>query len=377
MRGKAPGAGLIPEEGPRSILVVMMSAVGDAVQVLPVLNALKRRYPDTHITWLIQPGPHELVRGHPSVDRFVLFRRRGHGRNPMALLRSARYLRETTQHLRATAETFPGGQFDLVLDLQAYFKAGLLTALAPGRVKVGFDFRRARDLNWLFTTHRIPSPPGRFAHTQDQYLEFLRFLGVDPEPITYRLEPTEEEREAQARFFGPLERRACGVVLATSNPRKDWHGRGYREVVEALVRTFGLQPVLLGKGSPREQEMARQVLEGARAPVLNAMQPSLRRLLWLLEGCALVISPDTGPLHMARALEVPVIGLYGYTNPRRSGPYGRFGDLVVDGYARHSGERYPLNAVRRMGGMDRISPGMVLEKVELAMKKYAGESTER
>jgi len=101
---------------------------------------------------------------------------------------------------------------------------------------------------------------------------------------------------------------------------------------------------------------------------VDARGGGLRRLLWLLDGSALVVSPDTGPLHMARAMEVPVVGLFGFTNPKRSGPYRRFTELIVDGYARFPGEDYRVSMDRRPGGMGRITTGMVMEKVELALR---------
>ena len=348
----------------------MMSAVGDAVQVLPVVNALKRTFPSTRITWVIQPNPHSLVEGHPGVDEFVIFDRGDRRRTPGALVGGLKGLRQTARKLATIARNQPGGAFDLILDLQVYFKAGLLTALTPGRVKLGFDWSRARDLNRLFTTHHIPPHPQGYAHTQDQYFEFLRFLGVEPEPLDYGLELTPGEQREKLHYFESLERPACSVVVATSDPRKDWRTDRYATVLDALYYDFGLQPILAGGVAPRERDMAREITHLTRAPLLSGMNDGLRRLLWLLDGSVLVISPDTGPLHMARALEVPVIGLYGFTNPRRSGPYRRFQDLVVDGYARYPGEDYKTSMRRRRNGMERITPGMVLEKVEVALERY-------
>jgi heptosyltransferase I len=348
----------------------MMSAIGDAVQVLPVIHALKRAWPSVRIHWLIQPVPHSLVAGHRAVDRFILYPRGDRRRTPRALWRAWRELRRVGKEVRETGRRQPGGAFDFVLDLQVYLKAGLLTAMAPGRVKVGFDRRRARDLNRIFTTHPIPPAPGGYRHTQDQYFEFLRFLGVDPEPLEYGLEVTLEERSRQHAFFKALERPAVGVVLATSDPRKDWFPDRYARVMDALFFDFGLQPVMVGGWSRRERRVAAAVERLARAPLLNAMAQDLRRLLWLLDGCLFAICPDTGPLHMARAMEVPVIGLYGNTNPRRSGPYRRFQELVVDGYARYPGEDYGISPRRRRNGMRRVSVGMVLEKVDLALREY-------
>jgi heptosyltransferase I len=348
----------------------MMSAVGDAVQVLPVVNALKRAFPRARLTWLVQPPAFSLVAGHPAVDELVVFHRDARGRRPRALWKSAVALGRTAAELRRAGQRQPGGCFDLLLDLQVYLKAGILTALAPGRVKLGFDRRRARDLNTLFTTHRIPPCPGGCAHTQDQYFEFLRYLGVDPEPVEYGLEPTPPERIEQSRFFAALQGPACSVVMATSDPRRDWYPDRYARVTDGLHFDLGLHPILVGGGSPRERRMAREVMKRTEAPVLDAMRDDLRRLLWLLEGSALVISPDTGPLHMARAVDVPVVGLFGFTNPKRSGPYRRFEELVVDGYARYPGEAYGISRERRREGMGRVTPEMVLEKSELALERY-------
>lgn len=360
--------GPLPDR-PRSILVVMMSAVGDAVQVLPVVNALRRTFPETHITWVLQPGPHSLVLGHRAVDELVLFRRvRGSGREDGPGWGATAAFSETLGRLREVAAARPDGRFDLLLALQVYFKAGLITALTSARVKLGFDRARARDLNWLFTTHRIPPNPSGAAHIQDQYFEFLRHMGVDPEPLEYGLETSAQERESRRRFFEGLDRPACAVILATSDPRKNWSPRGYAQVLEGLREDFGLQPVLVGGVSPTETSMARAFPARLRDKIVDARQNDLRRLLWLLEGSTLVISPDTGPLHMARALEVPVVGLFGFTNPKRSGPYRLFQELVVDGYARFPGEEYGVSTERRPGGMERITAAMVLEKVDLALR---------
>jgi len=341
-----------PIPQPRSIAIVMLSALGDAVHVLPVANALKRAWPETRLTWIIQPVPLRLVGGHPSIDEFIEFHRR---RGPDAW----RSYRELADRLR-------GRKFDLVLGLQVYLKAGLITALVPAAMKLGFDRSRARDMNWLFTTHRIPKRP--VGHVQDQYFEFLEYLGVDPEPVEWRLTLADAERESQRSFLADLDRPACAVVVATSKPRKNWAPERYARLLEHLESDFGLQPVIVGGPARAEREAASRILSETRArSVVNALGDDVRRLLWLLDGSRLVISPDTGPLHMARALEVPVVGLYGATNPKRYGPYRRYADLVVDGYARFPGEEYPVSMEHRAEGMARVSVAAVCEKVTAAL----------
>ncbi len=338
---------------PREIAIVMLSALGDAVHVLPVAAALKRAWPECRLTWILQPLPHRLVAGHPAIDDFVVFRRR----------RGAGAWRAFVELQR----TLQGRRFDLLLALQVYFKAGLVTALTPATVKLGFDRRRARDLNWLFTNRRIPRHSPQ--HVQDQYLEFVRFLGIEPEPVTWDLSLTDAEREAQRAFFARLGRPACAVVLGTSRAEKNWTAEGYARVVEALDRTHGLQPVFVGGTSRIERKMAAEVRARTHARVVDARGDDVRRLLWLLEGSALTLSPDTGPLHISRAVGTPVIGLYGYTNPKRSGPYRAYEDLVADGYARFPGEVYPASLEHR-DGMKRVLVPDVLEKVALAVRRY-------
>jgi heptosyltransferase I len=348
----------------------MMSAVGDAIQVLPVVMALRRAFRGARIAWVLQPGPFNLVRNHPAVDDFFLFPRGDRGRNAPSLWRALRTVRDTSREIREMATRELNGTFDLLLSLQVYFKAGLITTWAPARIKLGFDHKRARDLNWLFTTHRIPPHPRGCQHIQDQYFEFLACLGVDPEPLDYGLRMTEEEREEQSRFFTDCPGPACALVVATSDKRKNWTAEGYAEVAKALPVDFGLQPMLVGGCSEPENELAREIMTRAPGVVVDARGGDLRRLLWQLEGSDLVISPDTGPMHMARALEVPVVSLFGFTNPKRSGPYRRFTDLIVDGYARSPKEDYSPSMQKRRGGMGRVTPEGVLRKVGLARERY-------
>jgi heptosyltransferase I len=347
-------ADFVRGEEPRSIAIVMLSALGDAVHVLPMANALRRAWPGTRITWLIQPLPHRLVRGHHAIDDFIVFeRRRG-----LSAWRSYTGLRRA----------FAGRNFDLLLALQVYFKAGIITALAPATVKLGFDRARARDMNWLFTTDRIPPRP--VGHVQDQYFEFLEHLGVDPNPIEWRIEFSDDERAAQRAFFATLDRPACAVVVGTSKPEKNWAPERYARAIDAIHADFGLQPLLVGGPAPIERRAAARIRELSKAPIIDTLGDDVRRLAWLLDGSRLVISPDTGPLHLARALDTPVIGLYGYSNPKRYGPYRKFTDLIVDGYARYSGEEYAPSMEWRPDGMDRVTVENVLVKIDHAARTY-------
>ena len=333
------------------VCIVMMSAVGDAVHVCPLVTALKRHAPATHVTWVLQPGPATLVRGHPAVDEIVLFDR----------TKGARGFLDVRAELARR-------RFDVCINLQVYFKAGIITGFVPAPVKLGFDRARARDFNWLFTNAKIPPHP--MQHVQDQYFEFLDALGVPHDPVRWDLGPWPDERPWQREFFAPLDRPAAAIVVATSKPAKDWMPERWARVCDALYEDYGLQPVLVGGRSERELAAEAVIMREARHKPVSALGSGLRRLVAILDGSALVLSPDTGPLHVAVALDRPVVSLIAYSNPKRVGPYRRFRDLMVDAYGR-PGEEYPVSMENRVGGMERITVEQVLEKVELWRTRYA------
>lgn len=314
--------------------IVMMSAVGDAVHVMPIIHALKEFAPHSHITWVLQPGPATLVRGHPLVDDIVLFDR---SKGWQAFLDVRRELASR--------------RFDVVLGLQVYFKAGLITGFTQAPVKLGFDRARARDANWLFTTNRIAPHAGQ--HVQDQYFEFLDALHVPHGAPEWTLGPWDEsERAWQRAFLAQFDRPIAPIVVATSKPAKDWMPERWAEICHVLWHDYGLQPVLVGGRSPRE--VAAEAIIMRDAPMAHsALGSGLRKLSAILDGAALALSPDTGPLHLAVALRTPVISLLGYTNPKRVGPYDWSRDLMIDAYG-DPGEDYPLDMTYREDRMQRI-----------------------
>lgn len=347
----APGAG--PESrSPASAAVVRLSSIGDTVHVLPVIASLRDAWPDIHLTWVIQPVPHTLMRGRPDVDEFVLFDR-------SSPVRGLLDVRRVTRDRR----------FDFVLAPHVSFKAGLVTAMLRSDRKIGYDRARAPELNWLFTSERIdPRPPG---HVQDEYLEFVEHLGIEPKR-RWEFHFTEEELAARDALLDSLDGPALAVVLHSSRDEKNWPADRYARVLEMAETEFGLRPLLVGSAAPAEVAVAEEVTRRTRARPVNALADDLRGLAALLDGCALALAPDTGPLHIAVALGTPTIGLYGFTDPKRVGPYRRYADLTIDRFSR-PGETAP-STESRPGNMEKITVEDVAEKLELAVTRYLADS---
>ena len=290
--------------------------------------------------------------GRPDVDRIRLFHRR------LGARAYSRFRREVA-----------GETFDLVICLQPNFKGGMVTRLLRAQERLGHDRARARDLSWLATNRRIPRAP--VAHIQDELFEFLDHLGV-PRRLEWRFHFTDDERRVAGRWRETFSRPVLAVVPRSSNPRRNWTLEGTARVIDVAAGDLGLQPVLLGGDSDEELRDARRLGELCAAPPRVALGGTLRELAGRLAASDLVLAPDTGPLHMAVALGTPTIGLYGYTDPGRSGPYGRFTDLTVDrfrGSAGSDGERMPSRATRRRR-MSRIRAEDVVLKLERAIRSY-------
>ena len=335
------------------VLIVMLAAVGDAVHALPVINAIKRVHPKARISWVMQAGAlTQLLTGHPSIDEVIPFVRKDGWRGFAAVRR-----------------TLQARRFDLVLVLQPYLKSGIVASFAPAPVRLGFDRARARDASWLFSNAQIPARP--LQHMQDQYLEFLDALGVPSQPLEWKIGPwNDAERAWQATFLSRFERPLAPIVVATSKATKDWPAERWAQVSDALWHDFGLQPLLVGGRSPREVEAERVIFERARMKPASALgDGGLRGLAAIIERSALVLSPDTGPLHLSVALGTPVVSLLGYTNPKRVGPYRKFADLMIDAYG-DPGEEYPVSMENRPGRMERITVQQVLEKVQRWRSQY-------
>ena len=229
------------------ICIVMMSAIGDAVHVLPVVTALKRHDPIVahHVDSAAGPG---VARAWPSrlSMRFCSSKRRAGGAECSTRAVSSR-----------------SATFDLVIDLQVYIKAGLVTAFTRAPVKLGFDKARARDMNWLFTNRRIP--PHAPQHVQDQYLEFLAALDVPAEPIEWKLGPWPRGSSARERAYAALPRPYATLVIGATHPEKEWLRERWAELANALRSDFGLEPVLAGGRSARELETAQRHRSRGRA----------------------------------------------------------------------------------------------------------------
>jgi len=349
----APDSGLLHRDV-RHVTLVQVGGLGDLVHALPVADAIRQARPGVRLTWVTHPVPGQLLNGHWAADQLVTIPREG--------------LLDGLLELRNRLKSDPA---DLTLNMRIYLKSLLPTLLSGAPIRVGLPKAIVRDGVWVAHTHHLPGD--RWKHWQDHYLDFLPALGLRiPETLHWGLRLTRAEETEQHSFFGNRDRSpVVGLVVRTSLPAKDWPLERYPDLIGQL-RARGYRVVLLGGPSGEEARDAAWILRQVGTElVLDGRADSVRELLWKIDGIDLMVSPDTGPLHLAHALGVPVIGLFGRSNPWRCGPWKRFHDLLIDRYTDPSEVPDPARSGPRSGRMESIRVEHVMEKVDLASRVYA------
>jgi len=341
----------MPRFHAKTICLIRPSAIGDTVHALGLVNGLRKGYPDAHITWVLQPISHEIFKHQPSVDRFITYNRKAGLRQWFALARRLRKER-----------------FDLALIPQASGKTSLITAMMRATVKVGFDWARSRDLHWLVTNRHVPPRPVR--HVQDQFLDFLEYLGIGGYVPEWNFRFTRQEMDWYDFLLNTRKKPVVGFVIATAHREKNWMPERYAAVMDHVAGRLDATPMIIGGPSSPEREIAEKIESLCRCTPENAVGQPIRKTMLQLAACRLVVSPDTGPLHIAVAMNTPVVGLYGYTNPRRCGPYKKFHDLLIDKYNDPGEESAPITRKTKPGRMERITENEVIDKIERGLAAY-------
>lgn len=276
------------------ILIVKLGALGDVVNTLPLAISLKRHF-HARIHWLVEPLSHALVSRHASVDVPILFDKR---RWPAALPEVLHAVREK--------------RFDLALDLQRTAKSGLFTwASAAGR-RVGFDRGRCKEMTWLLPFERIP-PADPSGHMVRQYLEFASYLGASSDSVAWDIPQGDRPPAALPASYIVLN-------IGATKPANRWGAKGFSALSRLVDRRFGLPCVLTG--GPEDREAADGVVSGAAVSTIDLVgRTTIMELVGVLSGARAVVTCDTGPMHLAVALEKEVVALFGPADPGRTGPF--------------------------------------------------------
>lgn len=290
---------------PSRILIVRLSAIGDVVHGLPVLNALRAALPDAHIAWLVESRAAELLRGHPSLDEHVELPR-GWLKSPSAVLRLRNRLRAS--------------RFDVAVDLQGLTKSALAAWLSGAKTRIGFGGAAGREISrWLNNT--LVEPSG--THVIDRNLDLLHPLGIHKPAVRFELcEHARDGHFAESVIEAGNLSSGCAVINPGAGwASKLWPAERFGQVAAHLGRRHRL-PSLVVWGGARERALADAVVAASAGQAVVAPSTTLLEMAALARRAHLFIASDTGPLHIAAAVGTPCVGLYGPMPAERNGPYG-------------------------------------------------------
>ncbi|MDA3942781.1 MAG: glycosyltransferase family 9 protein [Bacteroidetes bacterium] len=297
----------------RRVCILRLSALGDCANVVPVVHTLQHAYPGIELVWIVNRAEASLVADLPGVECLVYDKYGG---------RAA---------LKKLKQQLAGHRFDALLDMHASWRANRISLLVKADRRIGFDARRARDGQRLFVRERIPALASR--HVVDGFMAFASQLGAKTPVYDWRVPISDEDRREAKRLLGDDGREILFISPCSSHTRRNWSAERYAAVADYAVHAHGMRCVLVGGPSDTERDMGQVIEQAMTEASLNLIgASSLKQLLALFERGRVLITPDSGPAHMANATDIAIISLHAATDPRRSGAY-RCRHLCVDYFA--------------------------------------------
>jgi len=282
------------------VCLLRLSALGDVTHVLPLVHTLREGIPDVRISWVIGRGEHRLLAGLAGVEFIEYDKSSG--------LAGMRALRRAIDR-----------PFDALLQMQVAARANLLSAFIPAHRRIGYDRARSKDLHGLFVRERIPDRPG--IHVLDAIGSFCEPLGLVQQQVRWDMPVPHDAFDWAAAQWPDDGRRTLLISPCSSHVRRNWRSERYAAVADHAA-SRGWRVVLCGGRSALERETGDAILASMRTPALDLIgRDTLKQLPALLARADLLMTPDSGPMHIANAMGTKVLGLHAASNPARSGPY--------------------------------------------------------
>ncbi len=293
-------------------LVVRLGAMGDIVHALPAVASLRASFAGARIDWLIEPRWRELVELNPNVTNVLTADTRAWRESPWG---SA-----TWQSVRALRRTLRGADYDVALDFQGLLKSAALARLSGARRRLGFDWSNLKETA-ASAFYNESVHPAEGVHVVEMNLALAGAAGAEKTTVQFPLPVTPEDEAAVETMLAQHHLREFAVLSPGGGWRsKCWPVERYAQVHNHLARERGWRTVL--NAGPGEEALVEEFIAQARVTRPVHLPLSLRQLVAMIRRARLLISGDTGPLHLAVALGTPVVSLYGPTDPARNGPYG-------------------------------------------------------
>jgi heptosyltransferase I len=288
-------------EPPESLFILRFSALGDVTNMVPVVRSIQKYWPKTRITWCLASLEARLVGDLPGIETVPFDKSQG--------WRAYSRLRQAIR----------GRRFDVLMHAQFSMRSNLASLSVKSPIRLGYDRDRSKDFHGLFINHRIPRVSGQ--HVVDSYFSFAETLGVAERDLRWDIPLADDDREFAQQHIPDTE---PTLILSpcSSHALRNWRPERYAEVANYAASRHGFRIVLCGGPSETERRYGEAIEAAMSKPPQNLIgKDTVKKLLALLERATLLMTVDSGPMHMATAAGTPVLGLHAASNPERSGPY--------------------------------------------------------
>ncbi len=346
----------LAELNPSRVCIIKPSSMGDVVHALPILAALRTRWPSAHLAWVINRPFQDLVRHHRDLDEIIVYNRSGNRWDPLGLQSATNLFQRLARR-----------QFDLTIDLQGLLRSALMTAATRARVRVGLADAR-EGARWFYTD--LVDAPRLGLHAVERIQRIAQALGADATIPRFNLNVTQRDRDwARTRMAGIAGPRVVLNVGARWETKR-WPPAHFAEIGRRAVREFGAS--LIAVGAPGDRPLVDELNQSlAPIPVLDLCgRTSLLELAALAGESDLLISNDTGPLHVAAAAGTRVIGIYTCTDPVLTGPFGTNATTIQS--CVWCAPSF-IRTCRRLECMSELSPDRVWPVVAAQLKTIGSE----
>jgi 3-deoxy-D-manno-octulosonic-acid transferase/heptosyltransferase-1 len=307
-------------------LFIRLSAVGDVINTLPALEALRAGLPDAHIGFVVEDRAHDLLSNHPSVDRVHLFHRRRWARWLHQPIHWAQLARESGSFVRDIRRE----GYEIALDFQSNLKGAVHALLSGAPRRIGFSRGHCREASFLLNNQHVTPPEGGRVNRVEKFLSLVAALGVPVRSAAYRLPESRESRARVERFLaGQHLSSYVAIHPGTSDfgREKRWRPDRFAALASRIDREFSLRPLITW--GPGERPLAEEIVAQSAGHAGLALETrSILDLAELIRRARLFIGCDSGPLHLSSAVSTPSVALFGPKDPLTYGPYNPIHRIV-------------------------------------------------
>ncbi len=311
---------------PKKILIIRLSAIGDVVDVLPALRCLRSKFPESRVSWLVEDRASEVLTGHPDIDEVIVFPRKKWRREILKVNRALSTLSDVFSFYRK----LHGEGYDLVLDFQGNLKSGIMDLITGTENRIGFGKGFCKEFNYLFTRYKA-YPQNKREHRIDKNLSLLKQLDIETTFQIPELPTSMSDQEYISKFIENNNKRSVPLIII--NPctseygsYKRWSTLNYARLADMILEKYDVKMIFTW--GPNELEIVNEIVAHMKQKALVSCKTTMKQLIELIRRADLYIGGDTGPLHIASTLCIPIVAIFGPKDPILYGPYNENAAII-------------------------------------------------